>query len=77
MKTFKFSFLFFFFMMSVSDVFSQIQPVKIELYSKGSLLNAFFYQGSAAKPGPVVILLHGWPGNAIRWASLQKFVRVA
>jgi pimeloyl-ACP methyl ester carboxylesterase len=64
MKTFKCSLMFFFSMISVSAVFSQIQPVKIELYSKGSLLNAFFYQGSTTKPGPVVILLHGWPGNA-------------
>ena len=64
MKTFKFSALFFLLMISVSGAFSQIQPVKIELFSKGSLLNAFFYQGSTTQPGPVVILLHGWPGNA-------------
>ena len=41
------------------------QPPKIELYSKGSLLNAFFYSCATEQPAPVVVLLHGWPGNPV------------
>lgn len=41
------------------------QPIKIELRSKGSLLNAFFYSCAAEQPAPVVVLLHGWPGNPV------------
>lgn len=39
------------------------EPIKIELKSKGSLLNAFFYSCTSERPAPVVVLLHGWPGN--------------
>jgi len=48
----------------VVGVFGQKPPVKVDLTSHGNALNATFYSASATKPGPVVILLHGWPGNA-------------
>jgi len=51
-------------LIAIAGAFSQVKPDKIELISNGSLLNAFFYSCSGSKPAPVIILLHGWPGNA-------------
>lgn len=34
-----------------------------QLPSHGSLLNAFVYVAAGAAPHPMVILLHGFPGN--------------
>ncbi len=50
-------------MISVNQAFSQVQPVKVDLFSHGSRLNAMFYTSSDPGLKPVVILLHGWPGN--------------
>jgi uncharacterized protein len=44
-------------------IFSQTTPVKIELNSKGSKLDAAFYAADNDAPAPTVILLHGFPGN--------------
>jgi len=46
-----------------SSVFSQIAPVKIELYSNGYKLNANFYQASGDEKCPTFILLPGMPGG--------------
>ena len=46
-----------------SNVYSQITPVKINLYSNGNKLNADFYQASGEAKHPTLILLHGMPGG--------------
>ena len=46
-----------------SNVYSQITPVKIDLYSNGNKLNADFYQASGEAKHPTLILLHGMPGG--------------
>ena len=44
-------------------VFSQVQPVKVNFTSHGSILNAEIYHVSTYKPMPTIILLHGYPGG--------------
>jgi dipeptidyl aminopeptidase/acylaminoacyl peptidase len=46
-----------------SSVFSQITPVKIDLYSNGNKLNADFYRASGDEKCPTLILLPGMPGG--------------
>jgi len=46
-----------------AKVFSQVQPVKVNLTSHGSILNAEIYHVSTYKPMPTIILLHGYPGG--------------
>lgn len=46
-----------------SLIFSQTTPVKIDLGSNGSKLDAAFYAADKNTPAPAVILLHGFPGN--------------
>ncbi len=46
-----------------NNVYSQITPVKIDLYSNGNKLNADFYQASGEAKHPTLILLHGMPGG--------------
>ena len=43
--------------------YSQIAPVKIDLYSNGNKLNADFYQAFGSDKYPTLILLHGMPGG--------------
>jgi uncharacterized protein len=51
-------------LIQVFTISGQVKPDKVDLYSHGSLLHAFFYQNAEPGVSPVVILLHGWPGNA-------------
>ena len=46
-----------------SHIFSQVQPVKIDLYSNGNKLHAEIYQTPGDHKYPAVILLHGYPGG--------------
>jgi uncharacterized protein len=46
-----------------ADNYSRGYVRSSELRSRGSLLNAFFYSCGDEQPAPVVVLLHGWPGN--------------
>ncbi|NHZ87332.1 MAG: alpha/beta fold hydrolase, partial [Planctomycetia bacterium] len=46
-----------------SIAYSQITPVKIDLYSNGNKLNADFYQAFGSDKYPTLILLHGMPGG--------------
>ncbi len=46
-----------------SSTFSQITPVKIDLFSNGNKLNADFYRASGDEKCPTLILLHGMPGG--------------
>lgn len=46
-----------------SNTYSQITPVKIDLYSNGNKLNADFYKVSGEDKCPTLILLHGYPGG--------------
>jgi len=47
----------------ISNTFSQVKPVNIELYSNDNKLNARFYPADKGISSPAVILLHGFPGN--------------
>lgn len=46
-----------------SIAYSQLTPVKIDLYSNGNKLNADFYQVSGEDKYSTLILLHGYPGG--------------
>jgi len=46
-----------------NNTYSQITPLKIDLYSNGNKLNADFYQVSGEEKYPTLILLHGYPGG--------------
>ncbi len=46
-----------------SNSYSQIAPVKIDLYSNGNKLNADFFKASGKDKYPTLILLHGLPGG--------------
>lgn len=46
-----------------ANTYSQIAPIKIDLYSNGNKLNADFYQVSGEEKYPTMILLHGYPGG--------------
>ena len=46
-----------------SNAYSQITPVKIDLYSNDNKLNADFFKASGKDKYPTLILLHGLPGG--------------
>lgn len=47
----------------VKLAFSQVDPIKVELYNNGNKIDAKFYSADKTLP-PTLILLHGFPGNA-------------
>jgi uncharacterized protein len=64
MRTFKFFLLFIvLFGITFHQVMSQVQPIKINLYSKGNKLNADIYPGSSDINIPTLVLMHGFPGG--------------
>ncbi len=45
------------------NAYTQITPVKIDLFSNGNKLNANFYKAPGLEKKPTLILLHGMPGG--------------
>jgi predicted alpha/beta-fold hydrolase len=46
-----------------SKVFTQVQPIKVELISDGYKLNAEIFHSVSEQPIPTFILMHGFPGG--------------
>lgn len=64
MKTRKLVFsLFILWLIIANKVFTQVQPVKVDLISNGCKLNAEIYQCATKKPISTLILMHGYPGG--------------
>jgi len=58
-----------------NNAYSQITPVKVDLYNNGNKLNADFYQVSGEEKYPTLILLHGYPGGEGDQFGLGKKLR--
>ena len=56
-------FLFILFIILIVKAFPQINPAKVDFFSKGSKLNAFVYESNNNNKSPTFILLHGYPGG--------------
>ena len=56
----------------IGNTYSQINQVKVDLYSDGNKLNADFYNVSGEDKYPTLILLHGYPGGQGDQFSLGK-----
>ena len=63
MKTVNRITLFLLFPFITFEIFSQVQPIKVDFFSDGYKLNAEIYHMPTEKPMPTLILMHGYPGG--------------